>query len=220
MEFDNSEANKMNYKYYLFDFDYTMVNSEKGIVGCFLLTMEDFGIQPPDYNTIKATIGMPIEEAIADLTGLDQEGVAAFTARYKVHANEIMTSNTHFYPDTVAVLKKIKAHGGKVGIVSTKTRHRIMEKFQWEGLEQLVDVVIGREDAETCKPDPEGILIAMDRLGAEKSNTIYIGDSLYDAGGAENAGIDFAAVLTGYTEADKFAQYPSVQIIESLSELK
>ena len=31
----------MRYKYYFFDFDYTLVNSERGIVGCFMKTMEE-----------------------------------------------------------------------------------------------------------------------------------------------------------------------------------
>lgn len=210
----------MNYKYYLFDFDYTLVNSEKGIVGCFLRTMKDFGITAPDYDTIKATIGMPIEEAIADLTGLAGDDINRFTTRYKAHANEIMTPNTHFYPDTIAVLKRIKESGGKVGIVSTKTRHRIMEKFEQDNVAYLIDIVIGREDTETCKPNPEGIFMAMEKLGADKENSIYIGDSLYDAGGAKNAGIAFAAVLTGHTKESEFAPYPSVQIMKSLSELK
>ena len=63
----------MKYKFYFFDFDYTLVNSEKGIVGCFVRTMEDYKIPVPDYDVIKATIGMPIEDAVAQLTGLSTD---------------------------------------------------------------------------------------------------------------------------------------------------
>lgn len=211
----------MKYKFYFFDFDYTLVNSEKGIVGCFVRTMEDYKIPVPDYDVIKATIGMPIEDAVAQLTGLstDKE-ITEFVDRYRVHANEIMTPNTHFYPDTVEVLEKIKRDGGRSAIISTKTRNRISEKFRNEGKEDLIEIIIGRENCPTCKPDPEGIFMAMKALGATKENTIYIGDSLFDAGAAKNAGIDFAAVLTGSTKAEAFAEYPSVQIMNSLSELK
>lgn len=210
----------MKYKYYFFDFDYTLVNSEKGIVGCFVNTMKDFGIEPPVYEYIRSTIGMPIEAEVEKLTGLTGEQNEAFINRYKKYADEIMTANTHFFPDTLPALRRIKEAGSKVAIVSTKTRHRIMEKFQLDKVTELVDVVIGREDITLCKPNPQGIFIAMEKLGAKAEEILYLGDSLYDAGAAKNAKVDFAAVLTGTTTKEEFADYPAVKIMQNLSELE
>ena len=62
--------------------------------------------------------------------------------------------------------------------------------------------------------------MALKRTGAATKEVLYVGDSLYDAGAAKNAGVDFAAVLTGNTKGEEFAPYLSVQIINSLRELQ
>ena len=210
----------MNYSCYIFDFDYTLVNSEDGIIGCFIETMKDFQLPIRDRDAIRATIGMPIEDAITLLTGLTGNRMESFLTTYRRHADTIMTPNTHFFPDTIDTLKRIKNDGGIIAIVSTKTRNRINEKFVQDGYDHLIDIIIGREDITACKPDPQGINMALDKLNMQRSQAIYIGDSIYDAGAAQNAGISFAAVLTGTTDRQQFSAYPSVQMMSALSELK
>ena len=210
----------MNYSCYIFDFDYTLVNSEDGIIGCFIETMKDFQLPIRDRDAIRATIGMPIEDAITLLTGLTGNRMESFLNTYRRHADTIMTPNTHFFPDTIDTLKRIKNDGGIIAIVSTKTRNRINEKFVQDGYDHLIDIIIGREDITACKPDPQGINMALDKLNMQRSQAIYIGDSIYDAGAAQNAGISFAAVLTGNTDSQQFSAYPSVQMMSALSELK
>ncbi|MCR5177097.1 MAG: HAD-IA family hydrolase [Anaerovibrio sp.] len=210
----------MKYNFYFFDFDYTLVNSEQGIVGCFIKTMEQLHIPPNPWDEIKKTIGMPMMDAISLLTGLTSENEKMnFLNIYKMYAAEMMTDNTHFYPDTIKVLEKIKAAGCTTAIISTKTRHRITEKFERSHCENLIDLIIGNEDTTTNKPDPQGINLAMRLTGANKREVLYIGDSLFDAGAAKNAGVDFAAVLTGNTTKQEFLNYPHVQLMETLSEL-
>ena len=210
----------MNYSCYIFDFDYTLVNSEDGIIGCFIETMKDFQLPIRDRDAIRATIGMPIEDAITLLTGLTGNRMESFLNTYRRHADTMMTPNTHFFPDTIDTLKRIKNDGGIIAIVSTKTRNRINEKFVQDGYDYLIDIIIGREDITACKPDPQGINMALDKLNMQRSQAIYIGDSIYDAGAAQNAGISFAAVLTGTTDSQQFSTYPSVQMMSALSELK
>ncbi len=210
----------MKYKYYFFDFDYTLANSEKGIVVCFQKTVEKLNIPQKGDEEIKKTIGMPMMDAITHLTGIKNPAEQQlFLKTYKKFADELMTPNTVFFPDTIAALEKIKSNGCTTAIISTKTRHRISEKFQLDGYSHLIDLIIGSEDTTAYKPNPEGINMALNLTHADKQQVIYVGDSIYDAGAAQNAGIDFAGVLTGTTTAQALAAFPSVQIIHCLSEL-
>ena len=43
-----------------------------------------------------------------------------------------------------------------------------------------MDVVIGAEDTERHKPDPDPVLEALRRLGAEPADAAYVGDSPFD----------------------------------------
>ena len=81
---------------------------------------------------------------------------------------------------------------------------------------QAVDIIVGAEDVKIEKPDPEGLLIAAGYFGVGKEHVLYVGDSTVDAKTAENAKIDFAAVLTGATTAAELEQFSHVCIAEDL----
>lgn len=210
----------MHYNVYLFDFDYTLANSENGIVGCFHKTLQKLGYPDIADDKIRQTIGMPMEDATAQIIGTtDPARITAFIDIYRQEADRSMTPNTHFYEDTVPTLRALKAKGAQIAIISTKTRHRIEEKFIQDNVTDLLDFIIGREDVHTPKPDPEGILLAIQRFGVAKAAVLYTGDSFIDANAAQNAGVDFAAVTTGTTTADTFQSYPHVRIMKHLKEI-
>ena len=198
----------MNYRYYLFDFDYTLADSEKGITGCFHTTLKKLG-----YKDVA-------DEAIRRIAGIeDADECERFLTNYRREADKEMTPNTHFYPETLPLLEKLRAAGAKTAIISTKTRHRIMEKFLADGVAHLLDFIIGCEDVRTLKPSPEGILAACRRFDAAKCDVLYTGDNTVDAEAARAAGVDFAAVLTGTTERAAFEALPHVKIMKNLGEL-
>ena len=62
------------YKAYVFDFDYTLANSEKGIVMCFQLLFEAEGYDGIPEEAIRRTIGMTMYDAMASLTGETDPG--------------------------------------------------------------------------------------------------------------------------------------------------
>jgi len=208
------------YELYLFDFDYTLVNSEQGIVGCFRRTIEKWQLPRPADDAIRHTIGLPMEKAVAILTGLtDADDIDRFITDYKRDADIHMTPGTHFFPDTLPTLRALRARGAKIAIISTKTRSRIEEKFVASHTMDLIDRIIGCEDVTAMKPSPEGIEKAIALFGAKKEAVLYTGDSLVDAGAAKNAGVAFAAVTTGTTEAAAFADVPHIKIMKSLKDL-
>ena len=107
----------------------------------------------------------------------------------------------------------------RTGIVSTKFRYRIDSLLARDDLSHLFDIIIGGEDVEREKPDPTGLSVAVDRLGAPADSTLYVGDSVTDAETAKRAGVPFAAVLTGTTEAEAFSEYNALGILISLVDL-
>ncbi|MFC7185453.1 HAD family hydrolase [Halorubrum yunnanense] len=54
------------------------------------------------------------------------------------------------------------------------------------------DAIVGRDTAETHKPDPESLLAAVDALGAAPEDALFVGDSRRDAVTAERADVAFA----------------------------
>lgn len=207
-----------NYKAFIFDFDLTLADSTKGIFICYKKCLEHFGYSVPSNDEIFSTIGHTIEDSLGLLIGEKPENVEEMRKYYVSLADEYMVKNTEFYPNVLAVLQVLKQAGKKVGIVSTKFRYRIMQSFEIEGSFPL-DEIVGGEDVRTHKPEPEGLLIMLNRLGASKNETLYVGDSYIDAETAQAAGVDFAGVLTGSTSKDDFLKYPHVMVKDSILDI-
>ena len=194
----------MHYTTYLFDFDYTLADSSRGIVLCFRHVLERNGYTDVTDEAIRRTIGKTLEESFSILTGeTDRARLADFKQQYRKEADVHMTPNTRLFPETLDVLRRLKERGAKVGIISTKYRFRIHDTLDQHLPADFLDIVVGGEDVARAKPDPEGLLHAITELGVEKTDVLYIGDSTVDAETALAAGVDFAGVTHGVTTADE-----------------
>ena len=208
------------YQTYLFDFDYTLADSSKGIVMCYRNVLERHGHTGISNEQIKRTIGKTLVDSFAILSGItDTDTLEIYRKEYVKEADKYMTANTRLFPETAEVLTRLKAQGAKIGIISTKYRYRIMELLGHALPQGTIDLIVGGEDVQTPKPSPEGVFIALEKLHTEKASTLYIGDSIVDAETAQAAGTDFAGVLHGTTTREELAAYPHTDIMNDLTAL-
>ena len=208
----------MKYTTYLFDFDYTLADSSRGIVICFRNVLERHGHTGISDEAIKRTIGKTLEDSFSILSGITApETLAEYKKEYVKEADTYMTVNTFFFPETVTVLKTLKSQGAPIGIISTKFRFRIREMVDQHFPKDFFDIIIGGEDVKQAKPDPQSIKKALRRLHRRKSETLYIGDSTVDAETAQAAKVDFVGVLNGMTTREELMVYPHRQILDNLS---
>ena len=182
-----------SYKVYLFDFDYTLADSSRGIVMCYRNVLERHHHTGITDETIKRTIGKTLQESFSIMTGItDAETLEMYRKEYVKEADTHMTANTFLFPETIEVLTRLKTNGAKLGIISTKYRYRIMELLGKKLPENFLDIIVGGEDVQHPKPAPEGVLFAIGHLGCQKENVLYVGDSTVDAETAQAAQVDFA----------------------------
>ena len=208
------------YHTYLFDFDYTLADSSKGIVICFRNVLERHRHTGISDEQIKRTIGKTLVDSFSILTGIGDEAILEeYRKEYVKEADRFMTANTRLFPETISVLQALKEKGANIGIISTKYRYRIMELAKDNIPEGIIELIVGGEDVKTAKPSPEGVFLALENLGTDKDTTLYIGDSIVDAETAQAAGMDFAGVLHGATTAEELEAYPHVAIMKDLTEL-
>lgn len=208
------------YNTYIFDFDYTLADSSKGIIMCFRYVLENYGYHDISDYQIKLTIGKTLEESFSILTDItDKETLTLYAKEYVKKADDWMTANTVLFPETSAVLHALKERGYKIGIVSTKYRYRIMEFVEKEFPKEFFDIVIGAEDVRAHKPDPAGLILAINSLQSGLERCLYIGDSIIDAKTAQAIGVDFYGVLNGITTREELLIYPHIKIADNLNDL-
>ena len=209
-----------HYKAVCFDFDYTLGDSTDSIVAGFAHAMTKLGYPVPDRGTVRRTVGYMLEDAFTIISGDNTpENRAKFRPYFIEVAMERQRRETTLFPGAVELLRGLKQAGIMAGIVSSKrgdTIEIIMDRY---GVLDCLELVIGSHDVKHHKPHPEGLLWAMERLGLEKEEVLFCGDTVIDAETAQNAGCDFAAVLNGTTGAEAFAHWPHVHIAPDLYDL-
>lgn len=204
----------------IFDFDYTLADSSKGAVECINFALNSLGLPITAPEAIYQTIGLSLADTLVKLTGQASPAQSKEFARlFAKRADEVMTALTVLYETVPPTVHRLKKHGLKLGIVSTKFRYRIEGILTRDNLLDAFDVVIGGEDVTQHKPNPEGLQRAKERLNSLFSQTLYIGDSVIDAETAQRGDIPFVAVLSGVTPREEFGRYTVAGIVENLSQL-
>jgi len=210
----------MKYKTYIFDFDYTLADATVGIVKCVNYALDQMGLGQKNCEEIRKTVGMTLGNILYTLTGIsDKQSAELFISHFMLMADKVITDSTLLFPDTISVLSRLKELNCNTAIVTTKVRYRVEEALRKFDITGMIDYVIGLEDVTTPKPSPEGLLSAISKFGNDKQTVLFTGDSLLDANAASNAGVDFAAVLTGTTTEQEFLPFPHILIAQSLTEV-
>jgi len=201
-------------------FDYTLADSSRGVLECINHAFKGMDLPKVAAEDAQKTIGLSLPNILVTLAGREHEGRGGEFGRLFVErANEVMTDLTFVFEEVPGVIRRLKDEGMAIGIVSTKFRRRIEEILGREDLLEPFDVIVGGEDVSRHKPDPEGLLTAIERLGGSPSGSLYVGDSVTDAETARRAGVPFAAVLNGVTPREAFKDYPAYKILDNLGEL-
>lgn len=200
----------------LFDFDFTLGDSSKAILECFRYAIESQRLPVPDDEAILSTVGMSLPDSFAILA---PEGCfKTMRERFIERGDEVALLCSTVYEDVPAVMSALRSSGYKTGIVTSKFRRRIEAILDRDGLSHLFDVVVGAEDIPNHKPNPDGIRMAMRRLGVAAEDTTYVGDALVDMKTAQSAGVRFIGVLTGPTPDGEWARH-GVPVVGSLTGL-
>jgi HAD superfamily hydrolase (TIGR01549 family) len=104
-----------------------------------------------------------------------------FLSRYELDS----AMKSQLFPETMQTLKKLKELGTKLGLVTNTSAKAVNTVFQNHGLKNCFDAVVTRENVKKLKPDPEGILLAVKKLGA--TSCFMVGDLVLDILAAKGA---------------------------------
>ena len=204
----------------LFDFDFTLVDSSRGIVECVRCALLQLGFQPPPEEKILDTVGLSLASTFRQLTGQGSaEPAEQFTRLFHARADQVMDKMTLIYDSVQPVVRALRAAGVRTAIVSTKLNRRIRSILATSQLEEWFDVIVGADDVLNPKPDPEGLLLALRLLGVDPKSAVYVGDHVIDAQAASKSGIPFIATLSGRNPRGEFEPLPHIAIVGSVRDV-
>lgn len=201
----------------IFDFDYTLADSSRGALECCNYAFKRMDLPHVSAEAACKTIGMSLPNTLISLAGEEyEERSDEFASLFIRRADEVMADLTVVFKDAPRVITHLKGRGISLGIVSTKFRYRIEAILGRENLLDLFDVIVGGEDVSKHKPDQEGLMMAIERLGGSRTTSLYVGDSVTDAETARRARVSFVVVLSGVTPREAFVDYSVYRILDNL----
>lgn len=210
----------MGYQAICFDFDYTLGDATDAILAGFTHALTTMGWPPPEREAVRRTVGYMIEDAYTMLTGdADPAHREQMRPLFVEVAHPMQVEHTPLFPGALELLAGLHRQGVRLGVVSSKRTQVLEEVLEHNGALEFFDLIIGSDAVKRHKPDPEGLLLAMEQMQVSPGQVLYCGDTLIDAQTAAGAGVDFCAVLNGTTTAQEFLSVPHVHIARDLWEL-
>jgi pyrophosphatase PpaX len=184
----------MRFRTVLFDLDGTVVDSGAIILASMRhATREVLGREYSDDELMHAVGGPGLE---AQMEALAPEHVTRLVDVYRAH-NIPLHDELEACLGMEDVLVRLHEEGRKLGIVTAKRRDTAQLAFDRVGLGHFFEAVVGGDETERHKPDPEPLLLGAERLGADPATTAYVGDSPFDMRAAKAAGMFAVGVTWG-----------------------
>src|SRR5436190_1287048 len=148
----------------------------------------------PGLVVFEAESGGPGLEA--QMQELAPDRVQELVDVYRAH-NEPLHDELVCCAGIDGLLVRLKEEGRRLGIVTAKRRATVDLAFNVLPLRHLFETVVGGDETERHKPDPEPLLLAAERLNVAPAQCAYVGDSPFDIRAAKAAGMHAIAVTWG-----------------------
>jgi pyrophosphatase PpaX len=191
----------MTYKYFLFDWDGSLADTLPIWFAGYKKIFANHGIKVSNEVVAKEVIG--------DWSGPERLGITDSDAFFDEMESEVLEklNEAKLNPGVMEILKGIKEKGGKIAVVTASKKRWVKTALRNNGLRELVDVFLGREDVEYVKPDPESMFKALRLMGGKSEEAIMIGDNGKDVQAGKAAGMD-----TGLYFPKKYEEFYTKEI--------
>lgn len=182
------------YKYILFDFDGTLIDTNELIVRSLRETALRFLGRDLTTDELHSVLGKYLADQMRCLSESHWEAMMEFYAEFYSRHQEEMTRE---FPGIRKMLGEVKAAGCMTAVVSAKEPVGIRHGLERFEIASFIDVIISAHDIRHNKPHPEPAHKALQALNGTPEQAMLVGDSPYDILCAKNAGI--TSVLADWT---------------------
>ena len=204
----------------LFDLDGTLINSGLSFLKIVNELKEKESQDPVSFQIVREFssrgASLVLKNAFPDAS---DEKIDTLKFKFLKRYTQIMTSDIHVYEGVEELLNFLTEKNISWGIVTNKSAKYtlpIIEKLKWHN---QTNAIICPEDVHQTKPDPEGILKALNLLDASVETSFYVGDHERDVQSAKNANVKSVACTYGYYQSDPLS-WGADFIVDSPIEIK
>jgi len=186
----------MKKKFIIWDFDGTMANTNEIILASWQASFRHFLGHEMPVREIEATFGETLKYSVSNLIPeADVNEVVDYYRAFQDSHHDVY--NVRLFDGVRELVEELRMRGCLIGIGTSRTAYSLNNYMRELEMEHLIDEIVTMEDVKNHKPHPETVTALLDKFGANADEAIMIGDTKYDIGCAQNAGVD--SVLVGWS---------------------
>ena len=197
----------------VFDFDGVIVDSERLHLRAYqdilapegvTLSSEDYFAQYLGYDDVGVFKALGKDRGLP----MDDGRVEALIARKGERYESLVAGGEMLFPGAAGFIRSAAAAGVPIAIASGSLTHEIEDTLERTGLRELFPVIVGADQTERGKPNPDPYLAAFAKLRVHTRRelqpwrSVAIEDTKWGLVSARGADLRCVAVTNTYTEAE------------------
>lgn len=207
----------LNKKNLFIDLDGTILDTYEGIYNSFVYAFDKMGMEMPVDN-VKKFIGPPLVDSMEQFFD-KKEDVDRIIAFYREYYVDKGLYECKPFDNMGEVLKELKSRGYKLYVATSKPFKVSLQILKDFGLFDLFDSIYGAMDDTKRGSKDKVIAYALEDSKVDKSETLMIGDTLFDRLGAKDNEMDFASVLYGFGEESDIVRETNLFNAETVKDI-
>lgn len=196
----------MKYEAVVFDMDGTILNTLEDLCDSVNFALRENNQKERTLEEVRFFVGNGLRRLVelAVEPGTDDEGINRILDDLKKFYAVHNADKTRAYDGIRDTILELRRRGCRTAVVSNKIDEGVQAlcKKYFDG---LFDVGIGEKPGVAKKPAPDTVNKALEILGVDRKNAVYVGDSDVDFMTAKNSEMDFIGVSWGF-RGRKFLQ--------------
>ena len=191
----------MKYELAIFDLDGTLLNTLEDLAEAVNAVLSANGYPLRSADEVRRFVGNGIrklvERSLPENT--PEDTIETVLKQFKIYYSAHQTDHTRPYPGIGDLLKKLKASGMRLAMISNKADSsvQVLAQHYFPG---MFDEVAGEKEGIRRKPAPDAVNAALETLQVPREKAVYIGDSEVDIRTAHHARMDAVLVTWGFRE--------------------
>jgi phosphoglycolate phosphatase len=184
-------------------------------------TMRVLGYPVAGEEAIAATIGLTLEDGFREVfPGLTERDILRCADVYR----DLFEKNRRkmiptLFPHVKETLNLLKERGYILSVASSRQSISLRGFLHDMSVEDCISYILGADNVEKSKPDPEPVLKTLRELGIPAEESIVVGDMPVDIIMGLRAGAATCGVTYGNSSRDDLVEAGAGYIIEDISEL-
>ena len=211
----------MQFKLIIFDFDGTLGDTRSNIVVTMQQTLEAQGLPQRDRESCASTIGLPLAGCFRSLLPdvseeIIDKCVDTYRQLFELNKDKMPPQS---FPHVAETLESLSQKGIRMSVATSRGLESLRDLLTSMGIIKYFDLLLGADSVTKHKPDPEPVIMTLDKLNIDASETLVVGDMPVDILMGKGAGCTTCGVTYGNATREELVEAGADFIIGDFSEL-